>query len=219
MQKRRLTFLITAGPTIEDIDPVRFLGNHSSGKMGYALAKAAKRAGHKVLLISGPTDLEPPAGCTFIPVRSARTMLKAALKFASQADIIIKAAAVADYRPQKTQTQKIKKTATRLTLKLVKNPDILKTLGKRKKSTQLLVGFAAETNDIISNAIQKIANKNLDWIAVNDVSRKDIGFSAGENEITLISRAGNLCHLPKQAKTKLASQMIRLFVMSWQNKQ
>lgn len=216
MSKRRLNFLITAGPTFEDIDPVRFLGNRSSGKMGYELAKAAQKNGHRVVLISGPTGLKPPAHCHFITLRSARDMLKTVLKFAPQSDVIIKAAAVADYRPQKTSSQKIKKTATHLTLKLVKNPDILKTLGQRKKSRQILVGFAAETQNLMHHARQKMLKKNLDWIAVNDVSRKDIGFSAEQNEITLMGRDGSLHKFPKQSKAKIARYMIRLLAESWQ---
>ena len=212
MAKRKLTFLITAGPTVEDIDPVRFLSNRSTGRMGFALAKAALQSGHRVILISGPTDLVPPRRCHFVPVRSARDMQQSVLRFFPQADITIKAAAVADYRPLKTHSKKIKKKAETLTLRLIKNPDILKILGKRKKKHQVLVGFAAETNDLVKNALKKVRDKNLDWIAVNNVGRSDIGFATESNELTFLSKDGSILPFVKQSKDALAKKMIRLLI-------
>lgn len=218
MAKRQITFLITAGPTLEDLDPVRFLSNRSSGKMGYALAEAALKTRHKVVLISGPTSLKKPKGAKFIPVRSARDMLTATLKQAPHADIIIKSAAVADYRPYKTRSKKIKKNTNRLTLTLIKNPDILKVLGKHKKNTQLLVGFAAETHAVLHHAQKKLFEKRVDWLAVNDVSRKDIGFDADENELLLLARDGRQLSFVKQSKSSLAKELITLFANEWSNK-
>lgn len=218
MAKRQITFLITAGPTVEDLDPVRFLSNRSSGKMGYALAQAALRARHKVVLISGPTALSQPKGVKFIPVRSARDMLAATLKEAPHADIIIKSAAVADYRPYKTKSRKIKKNAATLILTLIKNPDILKILGQRKKNTQVLVGFAAETHTVLYYAKKKLSEKNTDWLVINDVSRKDIGFDAEKNEVQLLAKDGRQLGFAKQSKLSLAKELIALFANEWSKK-
>lgn len=216
--KRKLKFLVTAGPTVEDIDPVRFLSNRSSGKMGYELARTVIRAGHCVTLVSGPTSLTSPKGCRHVAVRSARDMLKAVLKHFRQSDIIIKAAAVADYRPQKKQLKKIKKKQGSLKIHLVKNPDILKILGSKKNSSQLLVGFAAETDNIMRHARKKMIEKKLDWIAINNVSRQDIGFLSDNNELILMAKNGGTILLPKQSKTKLSAKMIKIFVSDWQQK-
>ncbi len=205
---KKLHFLITAGPTQESLDPVRYLSNHSSGKMGYALAKAALIKGHRVTLISGPTALTPPKKAVTIPVVSALEMFKAVMKTYRSADVIIKVAAVADYRPQTISKQKIKKSKDTLMLKLIKNPDILKTLGKKKKSGQLLVGFAAETHQDLAFGRAKLKEKKCDWIIVNNVGRKDIGFSSENNEVTLLSKNTSL-HLNKMPKQRLANLIIQ----------
>ena len=204
----RLQILITAGPTIEDIDPVRFLSNRSSGKMGYALAQSAVKLGHRVTLISGPTALSEPSQCHFIAVRSAQDMATAVFKYAKKADVIIKAAAVADYRAQKVAKQKIKKKSAGLTLKLVRTPDILKMLGQHKRPGQILVGFAAETNQILQNANKKIREKGLDFIVVNDVSQSDIGFEVDNNAVILIDKNGSQKRFKKQSKIKLAEKIL-----------
>lgn len=205
-----LNFLITAGPTVEPIDPVRYLSNRSSGKMGYALAKAALKAGHNVTLIAGPTNLTPPDDSEIFAVETAREMQKAVMRFAKKADVIIKTAAVADFRPVKTSKHKIKKSGAELVIRLVPNPDILKMLGKVKRKNQILVGFAAETRDLVKNAVQKIRQKNLDWIVVNDVSRKDIAFGSDNNAATLIAHDGTKTRFAKQSKERLAEGLIRV---------
>lgn len=205
-----LHFLITAGPTIEDIDPVRFLSNRSSGKMGYALAQAACSLGHTVTLISGPTALMPPKACRLISVRSAIEMKEAVLAHFEKANIIIKTAAVADYRPRKRAPHKIKKTSATLTLRLVRNPDILKIIGRKKRKHQLLIGFAAETQKFLKHAQEKIKKKNLDWIVVNNVSQKEIGFESDDNAVTLIHKDGTQKKFGKQSKVKLARQIVKV---------
>lgn len=206
---KRPVFLITAGPTREAIDPVRYLSNHSSGKMGYELARAALKKG-SVILISGPTSLTPPKGVIFIPVISALDMYKEVMKNYRKADVIIKVAAVADYRPVTVSKQKIKKTKNVLTIKLVKNPDILMELGHKKRKNQILVGFAAETNKPLDYAQKKLKQKKCDFVVVNDVSRKDIGFGSDQNQVVLLSRSGSKLSLGKQSKYALASKIISL---------
>lgn len=204
--------LISAGPTCEDIDPIRFFSNRSTGKMGFALARAAKKQGHDVILVTGPTSLAPPKSCQVRTVRSAREMKKAMLKYFSKADIIIKTAAVADYRPQKTFTKKLKKQEGPLTLTFVRNPDILKALGKIKKAHQTLVGFAAETHQGLYHAKKKLKEKKLDWIILNDVSRHDIGFGSDSNEVLLMSKGGEKIRLKKQSKLKLAQKILAILL-------
>lgn len=182
-----MTFLITAGPTREAIDPVRYLTNKSSGKMGYALAGAAAHEGHRVILISGPTQLDVPANVDFIPVESALDMYDAVKSYIHKADVAIFAAAVADYRPVNMATQKIKKHGEALTLELVKNPDILAAARDIFHFTGKLVGFAAETENVENNARSKLQRKQCDLIVANDVSRSDIGFDSSENEVILVS--------------------------------
>lgn len=208
MPQKRLRILVTAGPTVEAIDPVRYLSNRSSGKMGYALAEAALAAGHDVTLISGPTCLSVPAGCRFIPVKTARDMREAVLRVFPKADLVIKAAAVADYRPAKAEGHKIKKTADEFVLKLVRNPDILKELGGNKRPGQVLVGFAAETRAILRHALGKMRGKNLDWIVVNDVLKKGLGFESDDNAATLIASDGSRTRFPKQSKARLAKALL-----------
>jgi phosphopantothenoylcysteine decarboxylase/phosphopantothenate--cysteine ligase len=187
-----LKILLTAGATVEPIDPVRFITNRSTGKMGYALARAAKRRGASVTLISGPTALPSPYGVTFFGVKSAEEMKQAVFDNRSGCDIIIKAAAVADYRPLEMAEQKIKKGTDTLTLELTKNPDILAELGATKKEFPcVLVGFAAETEELLSHAKAKLEAKNLDMIVANDVSRSDAGFEADTNIVKMIYRNGD----------------------------
>jgi len=187
-----LKILLTAGATVEPIDPVRFITNRSTGKMGYALARAAKRRGASVTLISGPTALPSPYGVTFLGVKSAEEMKQAVFDNRSGCDIIIKAAAVADYRPLEMAEQKIKKGTDTLTLELTKNPDILAELGATKKEFPcVLVGFAAETEELLSHAKAKLEAKNLDMIVANDVSRNDAGFEADTNIVKMIYRNGD----------------------------
>ncbi|MBW2708054.1 MAG: bifunctional phosphopantothenoylcysteine decarboxylase/phosphopantothenate--cysteine ligase CoaBC [Deltaproteobacteria bacterium] len=185
--------LVTAGPTTEYIDPVRYVTNRSSGKMGYALARAALRRGAEVVLISGPTHLKPPPGIHFCPVKTAEEMKVAVFDHLNGCHIIIKAAAVSDYRPKETADQKVKKGAESLSLDMVKNPDILALLGQTKKDHPcILVGFAAETEDLVENARKKINAKNLDMIVANDVSRKDAGFETDTNAVKIIYADGRI---------------------------
>ena len=199
--------LVTAGPTIEDIDPVRFISNNSSGKMGYAIAKTAIRRGADVFLISGPTSLSPPYKAKFIQVRSANEMYEAVMDNYEHFDIIIKCAAVADYKPAEMVNHKIKKTENEFYLKLKKNKDILKELGK-VKGNRIVVGFAAETENIIENAKQKLLEKNLDLMVVNDVLNKEIAFKSDFNQCTLIFRNGNYIELPKAKKEEVADDIL-----------
>src|SRR6201997_328830 len=180
------TVLITAGPTREKIDPVRYLTNRSSGRMGYALAEAALRRGARVLLVSGPTALTPPGAAEVTQVETAEQMRQAVLNLLPQATIVIKTAAVADYRPKSQASQKIKRTGP-MSLELEATPDILNELAV-KKTSQLVVGFAAETENVLENARQKLVSKHLDAIVVNDVSREGVGFDSDRNAVTIITR-------------------------------
>lgn len=195
--------LVTAGGTREPIDPVRYIGNRSSGKMGYAIAAAAARRGAEVTLISGPSFLPEPKGTSVIRVETALEMRQAVLEAFENCDLVIKAAAVADYRPQHAAQHKIKKTEENLHLILEKNPDILKELGQLK-THQFLIGFAAETRDLIDNAKDKLARKNLDMIVANDVTASGAGFSADTNIVKLIYRDGHMEEIPKMSKDRLA---------------
>jgi len=195
--------VVTAGPTREPLDPVRFLSNRSSGKMGYALAEAACYRGAEVTLISGPSNLKPPFGCKIIKVETALEMRKAVMNCFSEADVVIKAAAVSDYRPVKKEEKKIKKGAASLELLLVKNPDILEELG-RMKTNQILVGFAAETEKVREYAAEKLKEKNLDLIVANEVSRQGIGFEAEDNEVFLVYPDGKITEIPLMSKKEVA---------------
>ena len=179
------TVLITAGPTREKIDPVRYLTNRSSGRMGYAVAEAALRRGARVLLVSGPTSNTPPGAAEVTRVESTEEMRDAALSLLPQASIVIKTAAVADYRPKSAAGQKIKRKGP-MTLELEATPDILRELSQNKKA-QIVVGFAAETENVLENARQKLVAKNLDAIVVNDVSREGVGFDSDRNAVTIIT--------------------------------
>jgi phosphopantothenoylcysteine decarboxylase / phosphopantothenate---cysteine ligase len=200
-----MKILITAGPTVEDIDPIRFLSNRSSGKMGYAVARAAVQRGGEVTLVSGPTNLAPPSGVQFVPVRSAEQMKNAVLELYPKADIVVKAAAVADYRPVELAQQKIKKGDTALQLSLTKTDDILELLGRQKKQ-QVLVGFAAETEHLLKSAKDKLARKNLDLLVANDVS-KDV-FGSDTSSVIILDRTGETVTLPHQSKQSIAGKIL-----------
>ncbi|RTZ90349.1 MAG: bifunctional phosphopantothenoylcysteine decarboxylase/phosphopantothenate--cysteine ligase CoaBC [Deltaproteobacteria bacterium] len=202
------TLLISAGPTQEPIDPVRFITNRSSGKMGYAIAHAAKRRGGRVILVSGPTRLSvPKEGVTLIRVKTALEMESEILEHFPYSDIVIMAAAVADYRTDKPFRHKLKKSDRSFQLELVRNPDILQELGT-KKTHQILVGFAAETEKFEQNATQKIKDKNLDLIVVNDVSLPDAGFEVDTNRIMLIDRFNKIRKFPLQSKEDAADSIL-----------
>ena len=199
-----MKILVTAAGTREPIDPVRYIGNRSSGKMGYAIAEAAARLGAEVTLISGPSFLQPPAGVEFFGVESAREMRQLVQERFPACDIVIKAAAVADYRVKNVSDQKIKKNDAELTLVLEKNPDILKELGEMKQPHQTLVGFAAETQNLLQYAKGKLEKKNLDMIVANDVSKPQAGFNVDTNLIKLLKRDGSIEELPLMSKKELA---------------
>lgn len=205
--------LVTAGPTVEKIDDVRYLTNRSTGKMGYAIAKAAAARGAEVTLVSGPTGLDCPLYVNRIDVTSARDMYEACMKAFEDADIVIKAAAVADYTPEEYREGKIKKAGD-MDLHLVRTNDILKALGEKKKDGQILIGFAAEAADLEENAIGKLERKNLDAIAANDISRKDVGFGTEQNQITMFFRDGSRKAFDKAQKSDVADiildEVIRL---------
>lgn len=200
-----LKFLVTAGPTIEPIDPVRYITNKSSGKMGYAIAEAARDRGAQVLLVSGHTNLIPPAGVEYLAVDSAASMLTACLDAYDGCDVVVKAAAVADYRVAEPAAQKLKKAdgIDEMVLRLVKNPDILAELGRRK-THQLLIGFAAETNNVEEYARQKLVKKHADMLVANDVSRADAGFDVDTNQVTIFTAAGNKLISPLASKRQTA---------------
>lgn len=204
------TVLITAGPTREKIDPVRYLSNRSSGRMGYALAEAALRRGARVLLISGPTTLTPPGAAEVTSVESAEEMREAVLKVLPQVSVVIKTAAVADYRPKTAAGQKIKRKGP-MTLELEATADILKELSAQEPSTQgksrIVVGFAAETENVLENARQKLLNKNLDAIVVNDVSREGVGFDSERNAVTIITRS-DVLDVPETTKWEVAQRVL-----------
>lgn len=195
--------LVTAGPTREEIDPVRFISNYSSGKMGYAIARAARRRGAEVTLVSGPTSLDEPYGVAVKQVVSACEMREAVVAKALGSTIIFKAAAVADYRPALRADVKIKKTKAPKALELIRNPDILEELGK-SKGEHILVGFAAETGDLLQNAGKKLAEKNLDMVVANDVSQAGAGFDVDTNIVKLLFKGGRVDELPIMGKEDLA---------------
>jgi len=201
------TVLLTAGPTQEDLDPVRFLTNRSSGRMGYAVAEAAARRSAKVILVSGPTSLETPEGVTRVDVRTAAEMLKAVEENIDGATIAIFAAAVADYRPAEAAAHKIKKTVAGITLRLEPNPDILASIA-RKKNHRLIVGFAAETDKVAENARKKLKEKNADLIVANDVTAEGAGFDVDTNVVTLFARDGRDLPLPKMTKREVAHRIL-----------
>ena len=204
-----MRILITAGPTRDAIDPVRFLSNRSSGKMGYALARVAARRGHVVTLISGPVALRPPPKVSFVAVTTADEMLSEVKRCLSRCDALIMAAAVADWRPRRVRAQKIKKTTGSQVLRLEPTPDILKQL-RSKKGRRIFIGFAAETERILAGARRKLAEKGLDLIVANDVSRPDAGFEVDTNQVVLIEASGGVRVLPLMTKLKVAAR-----IMDW----
>jgi len=199
--------LITAGPTCEDLDPIRYLTNRSTGKMGYALAHAALARGAEVTLISGPTTLRPPPDAQTIFVRRAEEMYRAVLAHLEAATVVIKAAAVADYRPAIFSPEKLKKTDADLTLALHRTPDILAEVGRRK-GTRVLVGFAAETEAHLEHGREKLIRKNLDLILINDAASAETGFAADENAGFLVDREGNVTELPRMSKYEMAMRIL-----------
>ena len=201
------TVLVTAGPTCEDLDPVRFLTNRSSGKMGYALAEAAIRRGARVILVSGPTDLAAPASVDWVPVRTTEQMQRAVREHAAQATVAIMAAAVADYRPVAPQAKKMKRATGRLTVELEPTADILAELG-REKGRRILVGFAAETDHVAEHAREKLTRKGADMIVANDVTQQGAGFDVDTNIVTIYLRDGRAIELPQLSKFEVASRVL-----------
>ena len=204
----RLRVLISAGPTLEPIDPVRYISNRSSGKMGYAVAEAARARGASVTLVSGPVSLPAPDGVSLIRVESASEMKAAMAEAAGEADVVIMAAAVADYRAAAPFDRKVKKDSEQIQIALVRNDDILAGLGRTKRAGQVLVGFAAETNDVIAYAAEKLKRKNADLFVANDVSRADIGFAADENEVHLLYADGRSVKVDKAPKKRIAHAIL-----------
>ena len=202
-----MKFLITAGPTREAIDPVRYLTNRSSGRMGYALAGAARHEGHDVVLISGPTTLDVPEGVDFIQVESAQQMYDAVRDMLRGVDVAILCAAVADYRPVTTNTQKLKKDAERMVLELERTPDILGSMRREFGFQGVLVGFAAETQHVLDYAREKLHRKSCDMIVANDVSQPGIGFNSRENEVTLVTK-DHTETLPRETKEWIAMRIV-----------
>jgi phosphopantothenoylcysteine decarboxylase/phosphopantothenate--cysteine ligase len=200
------TVLVTAGPTQEPLDAVRYLSNRSSGKMGYALAAAAVARGARVILVSGPVSLEPPAGAEVIHVHTALEMRKAVMDHLEESSMIIKAAAVADYHRSNPPKQKVKKTAARMSLELDPTPDILAEAG-RKKGDRLLIGFAAETENLVEEARRKLESKNCDMVVANLVSQEGSGFEADENEVVLVLRTGETIPVKRAPKTAIAERI------------
>ncbi|MCZ2257079.1 bifunctional phosphopantothenoylcysteine decarboxylase/phosphopantothenate--cysteine ligase CoaBC [Sporosarcina sp. G11-34] len=203
--------VITAGPTRERIDPVRYVSNFSSGKMGYAMAEAAAQLGAETVLVSGPVGLDKPVGVKVINIESAAEMFAAVSAQYEDAAIVIKAAAVADYRPAEIHTQKIKKSDGESVINLARTTDILQTLGERKEN-QLLVGFAAETENVIENGLSKLKTKNLDFIIVNDVTDPDGGFGNETNVVTLLSKNGTNKPYPAMSKKDLATLLLTAII-------
>ena len=220
-----MKFVVTAGPTREHLDPVRFLSNPSTGKMGFAVARAAAMRGHEVALVAGPVSLKTPKGVRRIDVTSARDMLAAVEEEMAKAKrgkptVFVATAAVADWRPAKCAARKLKKGQMSDTLKLVRNPDILKEIARRTKTTHspthplthsptYLVGFAAETNDVIAEARRKCREKNLDMIVANDVTEKGSGFGVDTNRVTLVRKDGSVDRLPLMTKLAVARRIVR----------
>lgn len=203
--------LVTAGPTIATVDPVRFITNRSSGKMGYAIAREARNRGANVTLITGPTSLEPPLNIDVIKVSTNEEMKNAVMKVFNNTDIVIKAAAVADYKAKNYSTQKIKKGDGDLCINFIRDNDILMELGNIKEK-QILVGFAAESQSLKENAISKLKRKNLDYIVANDITASDTGFASEDNKVIIISKEGEEIHLDKMSKENIASNLFDIIL-------
>ena len=203
-----LRVMVTAGPSREALDPVRYISNRSSGKMGYAIAQAAQKRGAEVTLLSGPVAIEVPQGVKLVPFTTTQELLDRASELAQEQDLLIQAAAPADYRAKEVAPQKIKKQGGEpMTFTLVENPDVAATLGKAKRSGQFFVGFAAETNDVLAHAKDKLARKNLDMIVANDVTRPGAGFDVDTNIVTLITKDGQEA-LPMMSKAEVAQRIL-----------
>lgn len=203
-----LRVMVTAGPSREALDPVRYISNRSSGKMGYAIAQAAQKRGAEVTLLSGPVAIEAPQGVKLVPFTTTQELLDRAGELAQEQDLLIQAAAPADYRAKEIAPQKIKKQGGEpMTFTLVENPDVAATLGKAKRSGQVFVGFAAETNDVLAHARDKLARKNLDMIVANDVTRPGAGFDVDTNIVTLITKDGQEA-LPMMSKAEVAQRIL-----------
>lgn len=203
--------LISAGPTIAPIDPVRYITNRSTGKMGYSIAKEAKDRGAEVVLVSGPTNLNPPKDVKIINIKTNEEMKNEIFKYFDWADIVIKSAAVADYKPKEYSTEKIKKGEGDLSLSLTRDNDILKSLGEIK-THQVLVGFAAESNDVLKNADKKLKNKNLDFIVANDITASDTGFGSDDNKVVILSKDNEKLELEKMSKIEVASNIFDMIL-------
>lgn len=201
------TVLVTAGPTREAIDPVRFISNHSTGKMGYAIARAASLRGARVILVSGPVSIEPPLFAELVPVVSAEDMYNAVMKYRDEADIIIKSAAVADYTPITVSSEKIKKQSGDMCIELRRTKDILKELGQSRRENQFICGFAMETENLIENAVKKLESKNVDMIVANSLKTEGAGFGTDTNVVTLIKKDGKT-ELPLISKSDVAMKIL-----------
>ena len=210
-----MTFLITAGPTREAIDPVRYISNRSSGKMGYAIAEAALEVGHEVILISGPVNLAPPRKAKFISVSTSDEMFDAVHQHADSSDICVLCAAVADYKPAEVSPVKIKKRAAQVSLELIPTRDILQSLGQRENRKFLLVGFAAETDHLEANAAKKLREKNCDIIVANDAR---VGMESDENELMILFRDDETKKISRAPKTFLARELVKIFLNSQQKR-
>ena len=203
--------LVTAGPTIVPIDPVRYLTNRSTGKMGYEIAKEARDRGANVTLISGPTSLDIPTGVNFIKVNTNEEMLNAVLDNFNDSNIVVKSAAVADFNVKEYSKEKIKKTDSNLVIELERDKDILETLGKQK-TNQIIVGFAAESSNVIENAKAKLKRKNIDYIVANDITSNDTGFASDDNKVTIISSLGDVISLDKMSKREVAKNIFDMII-------
>ena len=203
-----MTFLITAGPTREAVDPVRYISNRSSGKMGYAIAEAALDAGHDVILISGPVNLAPPRNAKFVSVSTSDEMFDAVHQHADSSDICVLCAAVADYKPAQVSPAKIKKRVAGISLELIPTRDILQSLGQRQNRKFLLVGFAAETDHLEANAREKLRKKNCDIIVANDTR---VGMESEENELLILFRDGEMKKISHASKKILARELVKIF--------
>ena len=208
-----MTFLITAGPTREPIDPVRYISNRSSGKMGYAIAEAALDEGHDVILISGPVNLAPPRNAKIVSVSTSDEMFQAVHQYAEDSDVCVLCAAVADYKPAQVSSAKIKKRPGGISIELVPTRDILQSLGHKSPRTFLLVGFAAETDHLEANATKKLREKNCDIIVANDVR---VGMETDENELLILFRDGEKKEIPRASKKNLARGLVKFFSKSQQ---
>jgi phosphopantothenoylcysteine decarboxylase/phosphopantothenate--cysteine ligase len=204
-------FLITAGPTREPIDPVRYISNRSSGKMGYAIAEAALDAGHQVILISGPVNIEPPQNAKFVSVSTSDEMFDAVRRHADKCDACVLCAAVADYKPAAVSPTKIKKRNETISLELIRTRDILDLLGHRQDRQFLVVGFAAETNDLEQNAMQKLRDKNCDLMIANDVSSTNSGMESDANEVTVFFKNGERQKISRAPKEIIARELVKIF--------